>query len=173
MITKCKEAGIKVLMLTGDYALTAAAIAVQIGIFTESNFDTAATMKIKHKINHDSYEKSSLLLTGTDLESFSSEDWRLVTPYKEIVFARTTPEQKLTVVKEFQRDQFIVGVTGDGVNDAPALKSADIGIAMGSGSEVAMEAAQLVLLDNNFASILIAIKNGRLVFENLRKVILC
>lgn len=75
-------------------------------------------------------------------------------------------------IQEFQKDGYIVGVTGDGVNDAPALKSADIGIAMGSGSEVAMEASQLVLLDNNFASILIAILNGRLVFENLRKVIL-
>ena len=96
----------------------------------------------------------------------------LVTSYEEIVLARTTPDQKLRSVKEFQRDGYIVGVTGDGVNDAPALKSADIGIAMGSGSDVAMEASQLVLLDNNFASILIAILNGRLVFDNLKKVIL-
>ncbi len=88
------------------------------------------------------------------------------------MFARTTPEQKLLIVKEFQHDSYIVGVTGDGVNDAPALKSADIGIAMGSGSEVAMEASQMVLLDNSFTSILIAIENGRLVFDNLRKVIL-
>ena len=129
-------------------------------------------MRIKHKENHEPYEKSALLLTGTDLENFTAEDWRLVTPYSEIVFARTTPEQKLKTVKEFQSDGYIVGVTGDGVNDAPALKSADIGIAMGSGSEVAMEASQLVLLDNNFSSILIAIQNGRLVFRNLRKVIL-
>jgi sodium/potassium-transporting ATPase subunit alpha len=172
VIATCREAGIRVFMVTGDYALTAAAIAVQIGIFTAVQYDTAETMRFKHKQNHESYDRSSLLLTGADLENLSSEDWRLVTPYKEIVFARTTPEQKLRTVKEFQRDQFVVGVTGDGVNDAPALKSADIGIAMGSGSEVAMEASELVLLDNNFASILIAIRNGRLVFDNLRKVIL-
>jgi sodium/potassium-transporting ATPase subunit alpha len=129
-------------------------------------------MRLKHKESDEPYEKSSLLLTGTDLENMTSDDWRLVTPYQEIVFARTTPEQKLRTVKEFQKDGYIVGVTGDGVNDAPALKSADIGIAMGGGSEVAMEASQLVLLDNNFSSILIAITNGRLVFWNLRKVIL-
>ncbi len=113
-----------------------------------------------------------MLLNGSDLASLSAEKWRYVTQYDELVFARTTPEQKLMIVKEFQRDGNVVGVTGDGVNDAPALKSANIGIAMGSGSEVAMEASQLVLLDNNFSSILIAISNGRLVFENLRKVIL-
>jgi sodium/potassium-transporting ATPase subunit alpha len=129
-------------------------------------------MRLRHKVNNESYENSALLLTGSDLENLSDEDWHLVTPYNEVVFARTTPEQKLRTVKEFQRDGFVVGVTGDGVNDAPALKSADIGIAMGSGSEVAIEASQLVLLDNNFASILIAIRNGRLVFDNLRKVIL-
>jgi sodium/potassium-transporting ATPase subunit alpha len=129
-------------------------------------------MRIKHKENNEPYEKSSILLTGHDLETMTGEDWRLVTPYQEIVLARTTPEQKLQAVIEFQQDGYIVGVTGDGVNDAPALKCADIGIAMGSGSEVAMEAAQLVLLDNNFSSILIAIENGRLVFANLRKVVL-
>ncbi|CAF0782971.1 unnamed protein product [Brachionus calyciflorus] len=172
VITNLKEAGIRVFMVTGDYALTAAAIAVQIGIFTVPNYDTAETMRIKHKQNKESYERSALLLTGSDIESMSDDDWRLVTPYQEIVLARTTPEQKLRTVKEFQNDKYIVGVTGDGVNDAPALKSADIGIAMGGGSEVAMEASQLVLLDNNFSSILIAIRNGRLVFKNLRKVIL-
>jgi sodium/potassium-transporting ATPase subunit alpha len=111
-------------------------------------------------------------LNGSDLEGLTHEKWRHVTMYDEVVFARTTPEQKLTIVKEYQYDKYVVGVTGDGVNDAPALKSADIGIAMGSGSEVAMEASQLVLLDNNFSSVLIAVENGRLVFENLRKVIL-
>ena len=118
------------------------------------------------------YNGSALLLTGADLQTFTRDDWQIATKYEQIVLARTTPEQKLTTVNELQANGYIVAVTGDGVNDAPALKKADIGIAMGGGSDVAMEAAQLVLLDNNFASILEAIKNGRLVFANLKKVIL-
>ena len=186
VIARCREAGIRVLMVTGDYALTAAAIANEIGIFTShQKFDTIVNIHEKYKgskveeskenlvhsrMLKDSY--TSLLLNGCELASLNKEEWRIITKYDEVVFARTTPEQKLLIVKEFQRDKYVVGVTGDGVNDAPALKSADIGIAMGSGSEVAMEASQLVLLDNNFSSILIAIRNGRLVFDNLRKVIL-
>ena len=172
VIATCRKAGIRVFMVTGDYALTAAAIAAQIGILTQPQYDTAESMRVKHREGGSGGDKKSLLLTGNDLDIMEDSDWRIVTQYEEIVLARTTPEQKLRTVKEFQADEYIVGVTGDGVNDAPALKSADIGIAMGSGSEVAMEASQLVLLDNNFASILVAIENGRLVYENLRKVIL-
>ena len=150
VVKKCRNAGIRVFMVTGDYALTAAAIASQIGIFTQAQFDASEHLKIKIKENYFQLDKKdsrqlvvrrneSLLLTGSDLETITKDDWRAVTQYEEIVFARTTPEQKLRIVKEFQRDGHIVGVTGDGVNDAPALKSANIGIAMGSGSEVAME----------------------------------
>lgn len=99
VLAKCRKAGIRVFMVTGDYALTAAAIATQIGILTQPQYDTVESMRIKHKENHESYESSALLLTGSDLDSLSSEDWRLVTPYNEIVFARTTPEQKLKTVK--------------------------------------------------------------------------
>ena len=113
-----------------------------------------------------------MLLSGSDLDYLTADDWLFVTKYDEIVFARTSPEQKLKVVSEFQKYGFIVAVTGDGVNDAPSLKKANIGIAMGSGSDVAMEAAEVVFLDSNFSSILIAIKNGRLIFQNLRKVII-
>ena len=180
VVMRCRGAGIRVFMVTGDYALTAAAIATKTGIFTNQSYDTLITMREKYKqviLEEHGSSKSlnqftSLLINGAEMESLIDEDWRIITKYEEIVLARTSPEQKLKTVKEFRKDGYIVAVTGDGVNDAPALKSADIGIAMGAGSEVAMEAAQLVLLDNNFSSILIAIENGRLVFANLRKVIL-
>ena len=99
VLSKCKRAGIRVFMVTGDYALTAAAIATQIGILTQPHYDTVESMRVKHKENNESYEASSLLLTGNDLDNLSPQDWRIVTPYKEIVFARTTPEQKLKTVK--------------------------------------------------------------------------
>ena len=179
VIKTCRGAGIRVLMVTGDYLLTAAAIAKQIGIFSNLDIvDTLDCMREKNKLINLSIKPKkniqnySLLLNGSDIDSLTDTDWRSITKYKEIVFARTTPEQKLKIVNEFQHDGFIVAVTGDGVNDAPALKKADIGIAMGSGSEVAMEASQMVLLDNSFGAILTAIENGRLVFDNLRKVIL-
>ena len=181
VIKKCRTAGIRVFMVTGDYSLTAAAIAKEIGIFSNLEIvDTLDRMREKEKImnmNQSAKQKklihkNALVLNGSDIDVLTDSDWRIITRYQEIVFARTTPEQKLQIVKEFQHDGYIVGVTGDGVNDAPALKKADIGIAMGSGSEVAMEASQMVLLDNCFSSILVAIENGRLVFDNLRKVIL-
>lgn len=192
VIKKCRQAGIRVFMITGDYALTAAAIATDIGIFSNpTEVDTFEKVRLQVKMGEEKSKEiesknkkngksgngegevvnecRSLILNGSELSKLTFEEWRFVTKYQEIVFARITPEQKLMIVNEFQNYGNVVGVTGDGVNDAPALKSADIGIAMGSGSEVAMEASQLVLLDNNFSSILIAIENGRLVFENLRK----
>jgi sodium/potassium-transporting ATPase subunit alpha len=116
----------------------------------------------------------SLVLTGDDVASFNHEDWNMVIGnYTEVVFARTTPEQKLRIVEETKaRGDNTVAVTGDGVNDAPALKASDIGVAMGSGSDVAKEAAAMILLDNKFSSIPVAIELGRLVFDNLKKVVL-
>lgn len=95
-------------------------------------------------------------------------DWAL--SHQELVFARTTPEQKLRIVVEFQRRAEVVAVTGDGTNDAPALKCADLGVAMQSGTEVSKEAGDMILLDNNFASIIQAIETGRLLSDNLKKV---
>ena len=137
----------------------------------------------------------ALVLTGDDIENLIPEDWDVIVgTYTEIVFARTTPEQKLRIVQEVKaRGDNTVAVTGDGVNDAPALKAADIGVAMGSGSDVAKEAgesflatflrgfhidchpffpAAMILLNNDLSSIPIAIEMGRLVFDNLKKVIL-
>ncbi|KAJ3360016.1 hypothetical protein GGF32_008814 [Allomyces javanicus] len=118
----------------------------------------------------DWFTDASLLLSGTDLRKMNMVQWHRACQYQEIVFARTTPEQKLQIVQTLQDCGNIVAVTGDGVNDAPALKNAHLGIAMGSGSDVAMAASAMVLLDSNFSSIVEALRQGRVVFENLKKV---
>ncbi|ORY05461.1 calcium ATPase [Basidiobolus meristosporus CBS 931.73] len=178
VVKTCRGAGVRLFMVTGDFSLTAAAIAKQVGIFTAEHIDkvedlisekSEMTLAVDDGVNSC---RRALLLSGSDLPDLTDQQWDMVTGYDEIVFARTTPEQKLRIVNEFQQRGNIVGVTGDGVNDAPALKAANIGIAMGGGSEVAMEAAHMVLLDNNFSSIIVAIENGRLVYDNLKKVIL-
>ncbi|KAJ3180632.1 hypothetical protein HK101_009947 [Irineochytrium annulatum] len=118
-------------------------------------------------------EVRALSLMGSELDDLVDGDWDVIAArYSEIVFSRTTPEQKLRIVDEMKKRGNTVAVTGDGVNDAPALKAADIGIAMGAGSDVAKEAASMILLENDFGSICVAIENGRLVFDNLKKVVL-
>lgn len=108
------------------------------------------------------------MLSGPDLIALNENQWAALTQYEEIVFARTTPEQKLRIVREFQRSN-VVAMTGDGVNDAPSLKAADVGISLGSGSDIAMEAADMVLLES-FSSFVVAVQYGRVVFDNLKKV---
>lgn len=117
-------------------------------------------------------QQKALVIAGSDMASFDEDAWDWVIAHDEIVFARTTPEDKLKIVTELQRRHHVVGVTGDGVNDAPALRQAEAGVAMGAGSDVAKEAADVILTDNNFKSILVAIEYGRLVFDNLTKVLL-
>jgi sodium/potassium-transporting ATPase subunit alpha len=187
-VADCRRAGIRFFMVTGDFGLTAAAIAKQTGIFTgEREPDTVEDMgkrAIYETPNDDEKEvvvprrsaadepiiQGSLVLEGKDLLKLTPAQWDIICRYDEIVFARTTPEQKLKIVNEFKDRENIVAVTGDGVNDAPALKAADVGIAMVSGSDVAIEAADLVLL-GSFGSITEGIRLGRLVFQNLQKVI--
>ena len=148
-IRRCREAGIKVVMVTGDHPHTALAVAREIGLVRSA---------------------TPTILTGDDLGLMSDTQVQLALDAPEIVCARVTADQKLRLVTAFQRKRCIVAVTGDGVNDAPALRAADIGIAMGvSGTDVAREASDLVLLDDNFASIVDAIEEGRAVFENIRK----
>lgn len=147
-VSECHEAGISVKMITGDHAITAVAIGKQIGL---QNVDQ--------------------VLTGADLDSMSDDELQNAVQKCDI-FARTSPENKLRLVMILQSLGMIVAMTGDGVNDAPALKRADAGIAMGKkGSEAAKEAAELVLADDNFASIAIAVREGRTVYDNLSKVI--
>lgn len=116
--------------------------------------------------------RDAVVVAGSDIPALTDLQWDWVFAHRDLVFARTTPEQKLRIVKEAQKRLYTVAVTGDGVNDSPALRQADIGVCMGSGSEIAREAADIVLLDDNFSSILVGVENGRLLFENLRKVIL-
>ena len=148
-VRRCRAAGVKVVMVTGDHPHTALAIGREIGLVT--------TVEPR-------------LLTGGDLARMSDTEIQLALDAPEIVCARVTADQKLRVVTALQRKGEVVAVTGDGVNDAPALRAADVGIAMGmSGTDVAREASDVILLDDNFASIVNGIEEGRAVFENIRK----
>jgi sodium/potassium-transporting ATPase subunit alpha len=178
-ISECRRAGTRFFMVTGDYALTAAAIAREIGIFSaERELDTINTIKqITAGATHPliqgakvTNQTSSLLLDGAHIARLTEDDWNVVCSYEEIVFARTTPEQKLRIVTELRNRHNIVALSGDGVNDAPAMRAADVGIAVASGSDIAIDAADLILLDQ-FHSIVDAMRMGRLVFQNLQKVI--
>lgn len=141
-----KKAGIRPMMITGDHLLTAKKIAADVGIL----------------------EPGTKAMTGAELSKLSDEQLsRTIHDYR--VFARTTPEDKIRIVKALQQNGETVAMTGDGVNDAPALKAADVGISMGSGTEVAKEASDMVLLDDNFATIVAAVREGRRVYSNIRK----
>ena len=147
-VAKCHHAGIRIIMITGDYGLTAESIARKIGIVEGEN---------------------PRIITGIELESISDEDLKVALK-DEVIFARVAPEQKLRVVTNLQEMDEVVAVTGDGVNDSPALKKADIGVAMGqTGTDVAKEAADMILTDDNFASIVNAVEEGRTVYNNIRK----
>ena len=148
-IRQCHVAGIRVIMVTGDNPRTACAIGREIGLLQSA---------------------TPTVITGEQLSHLSDIQLQLALDHPDLVFARVAAEQKMRIVKALQGKKQVVAVTGDGVNDAPALKQADIGIAMGlSGTDVAREAADMVLLDDNFASIVAAVEEGRAVFANLRK----
>jgi len=149
-IQKCNEAGIKIIMITGDGSRTAVAIAREIGLI----------------------KGNPALIEGHEFDQMSDEELRKKLLEKEVIFARMTPKHKMRVVSILKDEDEIVAVTGDGVNDAPALKKADIGIAMGiSGTDVAKEASDMILLDDNFATIVNAVEEGRAVYENIKKFI--
>ncbi|WKT44026.1 hypothetical protein QSH57_008879 [Fusarium oxysporum f. sp. vasinfectum] len=172
VVSTLRGAGIRIAMVTGDFALTALAIAREAGIVTSQTVDDSTALQ---RYSPDDTKDSpishlgAIVLSGPELMSLNEHQWKTLTHYEEIVFARTTPEQKLRIVREFQKGN-VVAMTGDGVNDAPSLRAADVGISMGSGSDIAMEAADMVLLDT-FSSIIIAVQYGRVVFDNLKKVI--
>uniref|UniRef100_A0A8C6XXI0 Sodium/potassium-transporting ATPase subunit alpha n=1 Tax=Naja naja TaxID=35670 RepID=A0A8C6XXI0_NAJNA len=174
-VGKCRSAGIKVIMVTGDHPITAKAIAKGVGIISEGNEtveDIAARLNIPvSQVNP--RDAKACVIHGTDLKDMPMEQIdEILQNHTEIVFARTSPQQKLIIVEGCQRQGAIVAVTGDGVNDSPALKKADIGVAMGiAGSDVSKQAADMILLDDNFASIVTGVEEGRLIFDNLKKSI--
>lgn len=168
VVRTLRGASIRIFMVTGDFKLTAQAIAEECGIISDASMlddINALAREVKGE-----FSRRSIVLSGPELMTLNENQWDQLCLYQEIVFARTTPEQKLRIVKEFQARDNVVGMTGDGVNDAPSLKAADIGIAMGSGSDIAIEASDMVLLDS-FAAIIEAVTYGRLVYDNLKKTI--
>merc|ERR1719378_1714783 len=174
-VAKCRSAGIKVIMVTGDHPITAKAIARSVGIISEGN-KTVEDIAEEKGISVSEVNKrdaKAAVVHGSDLRELSDKDLDdILANHTEIVFARTSPQQKLIIVDGCQRQGQIVAVTGDGVNDSPALKKADIGVAMGiAGSDVSKQAADMILLDDNFASIVTGVEEGRLIFDNLKKSI--
>ncbi|KAK2733701.1 hypothetical protein FQN57_001981 [Myotisia sp. PD_48] len=182
VVDTLRGAGIRMMMVTGDFKLTAQAIAKECGIIRtlpglihDVSFlrrDYIAPTTKKETAEKEATENfQAIVLDGPELITLNENQWEQLCSYREIVFARTTPDHKLRIVKEFRSRDNIVAMTGDGVNDAPALKAADVGVALGSGSDIAIEAADMVLLDS-FSAIVEAVKYGRLTFDNLKKTII-
>merc|ERR1719293_164625 len=174
-VLKCRSAGIKVIMVTGDHPITAKAIARSVGIISEGQetVEDIANRKGCDIKDVNPREARAAVVHGGEIKELSEKALDEILMYHtEIVFARTSPQQKLIIVEGCQRMGAIVAVTGDGVNDSPALKKADIGVAMGiAGSDVSKQAADMILLDDNFASIVTGVEEGRLIFDNLKKSI--
>ncbi|KAJ2449878.1 hypothetical protein EV183_004643 [Coemansia sp. RSA 2336] len=197
-IVRFRGAGIRMFMVTGDYAPTATFVARQCGMITGNAVDGIAEVRLRSKepaaapkdkveVRHCEGQagylveegssdvtlasRDALVVSGEELLDLQAEHWDAIAGYDTCVFARITPEQKLQVVEELRARGCTVAVTGDEVNDVPAMRAAHVGVAMGSGSAVAREAAEMVLLDNSLGSLAVAIESGRLMFINLKKVI--
>lgn len=169
----CRHAGIRVVMVTGDHPITAQAIAKMVGIISKSHRTTSIISLMSTVSDEPEISQRSIVIPGNELEAMNDETLKeTLMLYREIVFARTSPKQKLQIVKAFQEIGEVVAVTGDGVNDSPALKKADIGVAMGiTGSEVSKQAADMILLDDNFSTIVVGVEEGRRIFDNMKKTI--
>ncbi|RLN95433.1 hypothetical protein BBJ28_00023338 [Nothophytophthora sp. Chile5] len=174
-IVKCKEAGVKVFMVTGDHPLTGRSIATEIGLLGK-NDDVLELLTPSPSVGSSLVaslgKHNAAVVHGGVIDHLTDEQLKAILGLEAVVFARTTPEHKLQIVRASQELGECVGVTGDGVNDAPALKQADVGVAMGlNGSDVARQAADIILMDDNFSSIVRGIEQGRIIFDNLKKTI--
>ena len=168
-INRLRDANIRVVMVTGDHSFTAAAIGKQVGIITEVRYYERPPTQSDVDAHPDI---KAAVIAGENIESMTRSDWKRLADMDEIIFARTAPRQKLEIVKQFQAAGHIVGVSGDGVNDSPALRQANLGISMNkTASDVSKDAAHLILLDDNFVSIVAGVFEGRLIFENVKKSI--
>ncbi|KAJ9591140.1 hypothetical protein L9F63_002326 [Diploptera punctata] len=174
-VSTCRAAGIRIIMITGDHPATAKAIARDVGIISEGSetIDDMAKRLNMRLSQVDITQTKAAVITGDVLRDMTKEDIdQLLKMHEEIVFARTSPTQKLMIVESCKRQGYIVAVTGDGVNDSPAMKQANIGIAMGiTGTDVAKNAADMILMDDNFATIVIGVEEGRRIFDNLKKAV--
>jgi sodium/potassium-transporting ATPase subunit alpha len=171
-VKACRDAHIQVMMITGDHPFTAEAIARKIGLITGDTIEQAAEKLGKpiQQVREDEYQ--AVVIHGDKIDTMTNQEWEVVLRKKEIAFARTSPIHKLEIVARCQALGHVVAVTGDGVNDSPALKKADLGISMGiSGSDISKDVAGMILLDDNFATIVDGIKEGRLIFANLKKCV--
>jgi sodium/potassium-transporting ATPase subunit alpha len=181
-VLKCRSAGVKVIMVTGDQPVTAASIAKQCNIITEESVNEIAE-RTGRSFEECFTESNAIVIHGDMLTEMALEDEGLPESEQgkklekwltkpQIVFARTSPAQKLVIVKGCQRSGEVVAVTGDGVNDSPAIKKADIGVSMGiTGTDVAKDAADMILLNDDFSSIVVGIEEGRKIYDNIKKSI--
>jgi P-type Ca2+ transporter type 2C len=168
-IAECRTAGIDVVMITGDHKLTALAVAEEIGILAATAADDDGTSSSAEQSKETIEVKAAAALSGTELDAMS-QDKLAERVGQTKVYSRVLPEHKLKIVQALKKNGHIVAMTGDGINDAPALKAADIGIAMGiTGTQVTKEASSMVLADDNFATIVSAVKEGRRIFDNVKK----
>jgi potassium/sodium efflux P-type ATPase len=177
-IRECQESGIRVVMITGDYEITARAIAINVGLINP-NFQIPISKKISNfkfqisnQFQNPNVKNSNSVINGRELALLKDSEISQRIKNGASVFARITPEQKLRIAAILKNSGAVIAMTGDGVNDAPALKCADIGVAMGKiGTDVSKEASDMILLDDDFASIVAGIKEGRTIYQNIRKFI--
>ncbi len=169
-VVEAHTAGIKVFMVTGDHPITARSIAKSLNLITHPTLEELQEEGKDAGIDAEKY-RSAIVVHGQEIAEFEQADWDFVLEHNQIVFARTMPQQKQDIVKQLAELGHIVAMTGDGVNDAPALKAAHVGLAMGSGTAVAKEAAQITLATDDFGAIVDGVREGRLIFDNLKKCI--